>query len=284
MLGCEFGMEVETKKKNLMDARTNENMRFAVEIIDALREILEYDKKQKHPLFLKIRDSFLFQIVKRAINQKREDSFLIGIAGESASGKTTFVQNAIKAMVGDNDHLYTVVCCDDYYKDTSKELKEAGSYEALFATGFSFDTPLAFDLDLMVEHLKTLKNGGEFKTPVYDFITCERKWGEIKKPAKIILNEGLYVLNEGIRDIMDVKVYIYTPFDVIKERWFKRAISRGKTGEAAQIQFKDVNTTAQTYIRPALQISDVILNGLSEASYITDLTYKIYDKIKTITK
>ena len=277
-------MDSVIKKKNLMDARANENMKFAVEIIDAVREILDYDKKQKYPLFLKIRDSFLFQIVKKALNQNRNDSFLIGIAGESASGKTTFVQNTIKAMVGGRDDLYTVVCCDDYYKDTSKELKAAGSYEALFATGFSFDTPLAFDLDLMVEHLLKLKRGEEFQSPVYDFVTCERKWGEIKKPAKIILNEGLYVLNEGIRDIMDVKVYIYTPFDVIKERWFTRAISRGKTGEAAQMQFKDVNTTAQTYIRPALQISDVILNGLSEASYITDLTYKIYEKIKEITK
>ena len=79
---------------------------------------------------------------------------------------------------------------------------------------------------------------------------------------------------------MDVKVYIYTPFEVIKDRWFKRAISRGKTGEAAQMQFKDVNTTAQTYIRPVLQISDVILNGLSDASYIPDLTGMMYDKLK----
>ena len=50
------------------------------------------------------------------------------------------------------------------------------------------------------------------------------------------------------------------------------------------MQFKDVNTTAQTYIRPVLQISDVILNGLSEASYITDLTAIMYDKIKRIVK
>ena len=48
------------------------------------------------------------------------------------------------------------------------------------------------------------------------------------------------------------------------------------------MQFKDVNTTAQTYIRPVLQISDVILNGLSDASYITDLTGMIYDKVKKI--
>ena len=135
----------------------------------------------------------------------------------------------------------------------------------------------------MHEHLKMLKRGESYQTPVYDFVTCERTWGEEKKPAKIILNEGLYVLNEGLRDIMDVKVYIYTPFEVIKDRWFKRAISRGKTGEAAQMQFMDVNTTAQTYIRPVLQISDVILNGLSSADYITELTCMMYEKIKKIT-
>ena len=269
----------------ISENKNKENLRLTAEIIEAVKDILEYDKQQKYPLFLKIRDSFLYQIIKRATTQKREDTFLIGIAGESASGKTTFVQNAIKAIISEkNKGLYTVVCCDDYYKDTSKELIEAGSYEALFATGFSFDTPLAVDLDLMHEHLKLLKNGQGFESPVYDFVTCERKKGEFKKPAKIILNEGLYVLNEGLRDIMDVKVYIYTPFEVIKDRWFKRAISRGKTGEAAQMQFKDVNTTAQTYIRPVLQISDVILNGLSDASYITDLTSMMYEKIRKIMK
>ena len=274
---------MEVMEKNLTDEIKKENIKLTVEIIDVVKSVLEYDKKQKHPLFLKIRDSFLYQIIKRATNQKKEDAFLIGIAGESASGKTTFVRNAMKAMVNEqNSGLYTVVCCDDYYKDTSKELKEAGSYEALFASGFSFDTPFAVDLELMHKHLKMLKNGENFVTPVYDFITCERKWGELKKPAKIILNEGLYVLNEGLRDIMDVKVYIYTPYDVIKDRWFKRAISRGKTGEAAQMQFKDVNTTAQTYIRPVLQISDVILNGLSEEEYITELTAIMYEKIKKV--
>ena len=54
-----------------------------------------------------------------------------------------------------------------------------------------------------------------------------------KKPAKVILTEGLYVLNKEVRDIMDVKVYVFTPIEVIKERWYKRAVSRGKTGEAA---------------------------------------------------
>ena len=277
-------MDTDLKAKNV-DEKTKEKMRLTVDIIDTVRQVLEYDKKQKQPLFLKIRDSFLYQLVKKATNQKKEDSFLIGIAGESASGKTTFVQNAIRSMINDkHKDLFTVICCDDYYKDTSRELKEAGSYEALFATGFSFDTPLAFDLDLMVEHLQKLKRGEEFNTPVYDFVTCERKWGEVKKPAKILLNEGLYVLNEGIKEIMDIKVYIYTPFDVIKDRWFTRAISRGKTGEAAQMQFQDVNKTAQIYIRPAMEISDVILNGLSDKEYINEIVTMLYNRIKEVTR
>ncbi|MBR6899763.1 MAG: hypothetical protein IKN29_05675, partial [Bacteroidales bacterium] len=123
---------------------------------------------------------------------------------------------------------------DDYYKDTSKELQEAGSYDALFKTGFSFDTPDVIDLALMRKHLEGLKRGETVQSPMYDFVTCESKKNAVlKKPSKFILNEGLYVLNDFLKDIVDVKIYVYTPFEIIKERWFARATSRGKTGAAA---------------------------------------------------
>ena len=94
------------------------------------------------------------------------------ITGESASGKTVFVDNTIKACIKDKkEGIYTVIRCDDYYKDTSKELKEAGSYEELFKTGFSFDTPAAIDLELMKKHLMDLKRGREIKSPLYNFVT-----------------------------------------------------------------------------------------------------------------
>ena len=89
---------------------------------------------------------------------KKKQTFLIGITGESASGKTVFVDNTIKACIKQNvEGIHTVIRCDDYYKDTSKELKEAGSYEALFKTGFSFDTPDVIDLNLMKTILYHLK-------------------------------------------------------------------------------------------------------------------------------
>jgi uridine kinase len=160
-------------------------------------------------------------------------------------------------------------------------LREAGSYEALFRTGFSFDTPNAINLDLMKEHLVSLKKGECIVSPRYDFVTCESfEDGELKKPARILLTEGLYVLHETMRDIVDVKVYVSTPLDVLKTRWYKRAASRGKTGEAADSQYKDVNKTAQLYIRPTMDISDVVINGLVEVGYIQNITDRIFSVIE----
>ena len=160
---------------------------------------------------------------------------------------------------------------------------EAGSYDALFKTGFSFDTPDVIDLNLMREHLLGLKKGETVVSPKYDFVTCvSDPNGDVKKPAKVILTEGLYVLNKELRDIMDVKVYVFTPIDVIKERWYKRAVSRGKTGEAADLQFKNVNETAQQYIRPTYEISDCIINGMVDKDYIKVITDKIMTRLAEV--
>ena len=259
------------------------DMELITNIVDSLKEILEEDKKQEQPLFLKVADDFILNIARKVVQEKKR-TFLIGITGESASGKTVFVDNTIHAVVRDKkEGIYTVIRQDDYYKDTSKELQEAGSYDALFKTGFSFDTPEVINLQLMKEHLIALKNSETIVSPRYDFVTCiSNPQGEEKRPAKVILTEGLYVLNEEVRDIMDVKVYVFTPLDVIKERWYKRAVSRGKTGEAADLQFKDVNETAQKYIRPTYQIADCIINGMVDKEYIKVITDKIMQKLAEI--
>lgn len=259
------------------------DMELISTIVEALNKILEEDKKQIQPLFLRTSDNLILNIARKVVQEKKK-TFLIGITGESASGKTVFVDNTIKACIKEKkEGIYTVIRCDDYYKDTSKELREAGSYEALFKTGFSFDTPEVINLELMKEHLLKLKNGETAISPRYDFVTCEsHPDGDIKKPAKVVLTEGLYVLNEGVRDIMDVKVYVYTPLEVIKERWYKRAASRGKTGTAADLQFKDVNETAQQYIRPTYQISDAVINGLVSQEYIQEITDNIFKTLHDI--
>ena len=222
-------------------------------IVDVLNKILEEDKKQEQPLFLKISDNLIMDIARKVVQDKKK-TFLIGITGESASGKTVFVDNTIKACVKD---------------------KKEGIY--------SFDTPDAINLNLMQQHLVSLKEGLTIKSPRYDFVTCESfPDGEEKRPAKVILTEGLYVLNEGLRNIMDVKVYVFTPLEVIKERWYRRAKQRGKEGTAADLQFADVNKTAQQYIRPTYQISDAIINGLVSQEYIQEITDKIFKALRDI--
>lgn len=255
---------------------------ISLKVVESLKKILEEDKAQKNPLFLKIKDDFIFKIARKAVNMKTP--LLIGIAGESASGKTTLVKNTVNALIPEErQDIYTVIPCDNYYYDQSEDLRKAGNYENLFASGFSFDTPDAINLQLMKEHLLALKDGKSVLCPEYDFVTCESNInGSVKNPTRIIFNEGLYVLTEEFRDIMDIKVYVFTPFEILKTRWYSRAESRGKTGKAADLQFANVNQTAQLYIRPSLQISDVIINGLTSADYIKDITERIYFAIKEI--
>lgn len=252
-------------------------------IIDGIKDILEEDRQQKQPLFLSLNEKLLIRTVKEFINDKQRQ-YLIGITGESASGKTTFVNYVTKALRKKLfSESYTSLCCDDYYKDTSEELKAAGSYEELYKTGFSFDKPNAINLELMRAHLISLKHGCGVNAPQYDFVTCESIPNRaFKNPTKAILAEGLYVLGEELVDLFDIKIYVYTPFDKIKERWFARAISRGKTGAAAEHQFNDVNSTAQIYIRPTMQNADIVINGLASAEYIEEITTRVVNLINDV--
>lgn len=270
---------------NKVESRISKEIPFMARILENIREVIAEDREQKQPLILKVNEGFIFNLAKKAVLEKNS-TFIMSIAGESASGKTTLVHNTAKACIkSDTSSVYTVVCCDDYYKDASRELREAGDYEKLFETGFSFDTPDAMDLELMRQHLIALKEGREIYSPSYNFVTCESKpLGTLKKPAKLILNEGLYVLNDCVRDIVDVKIYVYTPFEIIKERWYERAVTRGKTGRAADLQFSDVNETAMRYIRPNMAAADVVINGLTSHEYIEELTQKFIDAIVRVTK
>lgn len=278
-------MENNKIQQSAAKCEINSDISYMARILENIREVILEDRRQKQPLILRINEAFIFNIARKAVLEKNS-TFLMSIAGESASGKTTLVYNTVKACVKSHtEGVYTVVCCDDYYKDASKELEEAGSYEELFRSGFSFDTPDAIDLELMRKHLIALKEGNEIYSPDYNFVTCESKEkGELKKPAKLILNEGLYVLDDKLRDIVDVKIYVYTPFETIKERWYTRAITRGKSGDGADMQFHDVNQTAFRYIRPTMALSDVVINGLTSQEYIEELAQKFIDAIVRVTR
>lgn len=279
-------MSVETTIEKIFKPENEENPNINLitfKIIDGLKEILDEDRRQKQPLVLSIDENLILKIVKQFVRDKKNQC-LIGVTGESASGKTTFVNYVSKALRKKLfNEAYTSLCCDDYYKDTSEELKAAGNYENLYKTGFSFDRPDALNLELMRAHLISLKYGCGVNAPEYDFVTCESIPNRsYKNPTRTILAEGLYVLGDSLVDLFDVKIYVFTPFDDIKARWFERAASRGKTGIAAEHQFNDVNSTAQVYIRPTMKNADIVINGLSDAEYIEELTIRIINLVNDV--
>ena len=75
---------------NLIETDQASKFPIVIKIVESVKKILEEDKKQKHPLFINVKESVIFNIARRALNEPGS-RFLIGIAGESASGKTTFV-------------------------------------------------------------------------------------------------------------------------------------------------------------------------------------------------
>jgi uridine kinase len=266
----------------LPDIKDNKTI-IASNIINSLKTVINRDSAESIPLFIEIKEGFIEKLAQKIVKSPKK-TIVIGVAGESASGKTTFANNCVKACKTRKllvkPEIYTVMRCDDYFRDASKELKEAGSYEALFASGFSFDVPEAVDLDLLKAHTELLISGKPVKSPEYSFVTCESKQnGETKTPAKIIMIEGLFALNHRLIDLLDIAIYVHTPFEVIKDRWYKRAITRGKTGKAANMQFFCANRDAEMHVRPTMKKADIIVNGVTSAEYIEFIADEMHSAV-----
>ena len=113
------------------------DMEIISSIVEALNKILEEDKKQEQPLFLKISDNLIMNIARKVVLDKKK-TFLIGITGESASGKTVFVDNTIKACVKDKKKgIYTVIITSDYCINTFFFVFYAGFNRVIYKDGFA---------------------------------------------------------------------------------------------------------------------------------------------------
>ena len=130
---------------------------------------------------------------------------IIGIAGGSGSGKTTLTNQIASQFI----EQVTIIKHDNYYK-----AHDEMSYEE--RCRLNYDHPNAFDTDLMIEHLKALKNGEKIECPVYDFTIHNRSKDTITiVPNKVIIVEGILIFeNKELRDMCDIKVFIDTDADV----------------------------------------------------------------------
>jgi len=180
-----------------------------------------------------------------------QNTFLIGIAGGSGSGKTTFAR---KVMKGINSVDSILLHMDSYYLPTQPKNLYTSSGKA------NYDHPNAFDWDLLRHHLTELKKGHSIKCPVYDFATSSRaEEFETLGPCKVVLFEGIFSLyDQEIRNLLDIKCFLHVDSDIRFTRRLHRDVKeRGRSLESVIAQYYDtVRSMYQKYLDPQRQYAD----------------------------
>ena len=183
------------------------------------------------------------------------EPIIIGICGASASGKTTVARKIIETL---DVPWVTLLSMDSFYKVlTPDESKLARSNE------FNFDSPDAFDFDLLIETLAGLKEGKRVDVPIYNFVTHSReKRSRATYGANVIIVEGILIFyHKKLLDMMDMKVFIDTDPDVRLARRLKRDIAeRGRDLEGVMKQYNTfVKPSFENFIAPTVIHADIIV-------------------------
>jgi uridine kinase len=190
---------------------------------------------------------------------------LIGIAGGTGSGKTSVARSIYDDLGPDK---VIIVRQDAYYRDL-------GHLPAEERRAYNFDHPDAFDLELLLQHLRALLKGGSVALPVYDYVNhCRTKQTEPVGGNKIILLEGILVLNDpALRNIMRIKVYIDTDADVRFIRRLKRDIyERGRSVDSVIAQYEaTVRPMHLQFVEPTKRYADVIIPEGAQNHVAVDL-------------
>jgi uridine kinase len=180
-------------------------------------------------------------------------SVLIGIAGGTASGKTT-VTRKIKDQFP--DEIVTVLKHDDYYKDQSDLTME----ERILA---NYDHPNSLDNELLYQHLQQLMNDQPIQKPTYDFAHHTRSTiTETVMPTKIIILEGILILEDiKLRELMDIKIYVDTDDDI---RFIRRLLrdknERGRSIDSIVSQYiSTVKPMHNQFVEPSKRHADLII-------------------------
>lgn len=198
---------------------------------------------------------------------------VIGVAGGSGSGKTSVTKAIYESFKG---HSITMLQQDYYYKDQSDL-----PFEERLKT--NYDHPLAFDNDLLIEHIEKLLRYETIDKPVYDYSIHTRSKEIIEvEPKDVIILEGILVLeDERLRNLMDIKLFVDTDADIRIIRRMSRDIKeRGRTLDSVIEQYTNVvRPMHNQFIEPTKRYADVIIPEGGQNHVAIDL---MVTKIQTI--
>ena len=235
-----------------------------------LERLFHEELSSSNSIFLKVSDRVV-HLAALFLSGCTSRPCAIGIAGETASGKSTIALDIINTIqeYADKNNLKDVITrinTDDYYYDRSDMVKAAGSF-AEFAKHYDLDVPEALELELMKNHIKELLKGNNVMLPEYDMSGTAKRTDNVKlaTPANIIISEGLFTLTPKIIDAFDVKIYVHVSHDIQKERFYRRAEERG-LGSSSDEVYENALSKAKIHIRPTINEADIVLSGESDRS------------------
>ena len=236
------------------------------------KQILAYDNKAKQPVFTEIKYDFIQKFSRRLI-QNPAKKIMVGITGESASGKST-ICTEIKKVIDRLNLPISIISSDNYFNDISGLIKEYGSFDNLRDHGYDVDSPNSFQLDVLQADLDSISNGNDIYTPEYllNGTGVSVPHAKLVKSDKIIVVEGMASMYVENSDIYDIKVYVETDLDIRKDRFLKRACTeRNQDLENANKHWQYIQVAGEKYVKPCRQNADIIINGDTDLEYFAQI-------------
>lgn len=189
---------------------------------------------------------------KSSKNDRNRRICVLGVAGGSASGKTTIIKK-VRESFGDD---IAVISHDNYYKAHDDMPFEE-------RCKLNYDHPDSFESDKMAQDVKRLLAGEPIDMPTYDYCNHNRSKETIRiEPKTVIIMEGILILeNRALRDLMDIKIYVDTDADERLMRRIKRdMLERARSIESILEQYTNtVKPMHEEFVEPSKRHADIII-------------------------
>ncbi len=241
------------------------------------KQILAYDAKASEPIFTEVRYNFIQNFSSRLI-QNPLKRIMIGITGESASGKSTICRE-IENVITKLNMPVTILTTDNYFNDISELINKYGSFDKLRDNGYDVDSPNSFQLDILHNDLLKISQGEDVYSPEYllNGTGVSVPKAKFVPSNKVIVVEGMASMYGENKDIYDIKVYVETNLEIRRERFLTRAYTeRNQDLANAKKHWEYILGAGEKYVKPYKAEADIVINGDSDLTYFSRLLEYIH--------
>lgn len=236
------------------------------------KQLVNFDSKSDNPIFSYVKPEFTQNFSKRLVSSP-EKRIMIGITGESASGKSTMCK-AMSNVIKSFKMPVSILATDNYFNDISELIKKYETFDNLRDNGYDVDSPESFQLNVLYDDLQMLAMGKDIYAPEYlpNGTGISVPKSKFIPSNKIIIVEGMATMYGEIKDIFDIKIYVETDINVRKERFLHRAFTeRNQDFNNAKKHWEYILVAGDKYVKPSKAYADLILNGNTNMEYFCQL-------------